>query len=98
MGRNTLDAKADVAMTEDASHVVADETIDLDQKIQALVAAAPPFYKNKSLLQLYLLIIPTCLCAAITLGFDASMMSGLQAVPSWDECRSSPNYAIFGQC
>jgi hypothetical protein len=30
------------------------------------------------------------LCAAITLGFDASMMSGLQAVPSWDECRSSP--------
>ena len=96
MDRKTLDAKADVSMTENASHVVADETIDLDQRIQDLVAAAPPFYKNKSLFRLYLLIIPTCLCAAITLGFDASMMSGLQAVPSWDECKSSPGCAIIG--
>lgn len=87
MGRNTLDAKAEVAMAEDASYVVTDEIVDLDQRIQDLVAAAPPFYKNKGLFRLYLLIVPTCLCAAITLGFDASMMSGLQAVPSWDNCR-----------
>jgi hypothetical protein len=87
MDRKSLDAKTDVAMAENAGHVAANDIIDLDQRIQDLVAAAPPFYQNKSLFRLYLLIIPTCLCAAITLGFDASMMSGLQAVPSWDECR-----------
>ncbi|KAH7469678.1 hypothetical protein FOMA001_g14004 [Fusarium oxysporum f. sp. matthiolae] len=89
MGKNSLEAKADVAMAENAGHVVDEQILDLDQRIQELVAIAPPFYHNKNLLRLYLLIIPTCLAAAITLGFDASMMSGLQAVPSWD------NFAMF---
>lgn len=87
MGKNSLDGKTDVAMAESASQAVDEQILDLDQRIQELVAAAPPFYQNKNLLRLYLMIIPTCLAAAVTLGFDASMMSGLQAVPSWDNCK-----------
>ncbi|KAF9770774.1 hypothetical protein IL306_011619 [Fusarium sp. DS 682] len=96
MGKNSLDTKADVAMAENAGHVVDEQILDLDQRIQELVAVAPPFYQNKNLLQLYLLIIPTCLAAAITLGFDASMMSGLQAVPSWDKYFGQPRGALLG--
>ncbi|KAJ4050974.1 hypothetical protein NW753_007579 [Fusarium oxysporum] len=96
MGKNSLEAKADIAMAEDAGHVVDEQILDLDQRIQELVAIAPPFYQNKNLLRLYLLIIPTCLAAAITLGFDASMMSGLQAVPSWDNYFGQPRGALLG--
>ncbi|CAF3495262.1 unnamed protein product [Fusarium graminearum] len=96
MDRKSLDAKTDVAMAENAGHIAVNDIVDLDQRIQDLVAVAPPFYKNKSLFRLYLLIIPTCLCAAITLGFDASMMSGLQAVPSWDEYFGHPRGALLG--
>lgn len=71
MGRQSLEGKTDVAMAENATQAVDEQILTLDQRIQDLVGAAPPFYKNKSLLQLYLLIIPTCLSAAITLGFDA---------------------------
>lgn len=95
MGKNSLEAKADVAMAENAGHVVDEQILDLDQRIQELVAIAPPFYHNKNLLRLYLLIIPTCLAAAITLGFDASMMSGLQAVPSWDNCKCANVLGLF---
>ncbi|QGI70416.1 hypothetical protein CEK26_002749 [Fusarium fujikuroi] len=96
MGKNSLEGKTDVAMAEDASHVVDEQILDLDKRIQELVAIAPPFYQNKNLLRLYLLIIPTCLAAAITLGFDASMMSGLQAVPSWDNYFGQPRGALLG--
>lgn len=70
MGKNSLEGKADVAMAENAGHVVDEQILDLDQRIQELVAIAPPFHHNKNLLRLYLLIIPTCLAAAITLGFE----------------------------
>ncbi|KAF5002533.1 hypothetical protein FGRMN_298 [Fusarium graminum] len=96
MGRPSLEGKTDVAMAENASQAVDEQILTLDQRIQELVAAAPPFYKNKNLLRLYLLIIPTCLCAAITLGFDASMMSGLQAVPYWDNYFGQPRGALLG--
>ncbi|KAF5560916.1 hexose transporter [Fusarium phyllophilum] len=96
MGKNSLEGKTDVAMAENAGHVVDEQILNLDQRIQELVAIAPPFYRNKNLLRLYLLIIPTCLAAAITLGFDASMMSGLQAVPSWDNYFGQPRGALLG--
>jgi hypothetical protein len=65
------------------------DVLDLDSRIQELAAAAPPFHRNPNLFKLYALIVPSCLAAAITLGFDASMMSGLQAVPAWDNCEFS---------
>lgn len=89
MGKHEQPAKtADAAVAETATEPLTTQTLDLDAQIQALALTAPPFWKNGNLLKLYLLIIPACLVAAITLGFDASMMSGLQAVPAWDECKS----------
>jgi hypothetical protein len=61
---------------------------DLDVRVQQLAKEAPPFYRNRNLLRLYLLMIPGCLVPAFTLGFDASMMNGLEAVGSWEECES----------
>lgn len=61
---------------------------ELDDRITELAAQAPPFWKNSNLFKLYLLMIPGCLFPAITLGFDAAMMNGLQAVPRWDQCKS----------
>jgi hypothetical protein len=65
----------------------ADQVLNVDQRIQELSQNCGPFYKNRNLLRLYLLLIPGCLVPAITLGFDAAMMNGLQAVPSWDSCK-----------
>jgi hypothetical protein len=68
---------------------VADDRETLDQQITRLASEAPPFYRNHNLLILYLLIIPGCLMPAVTLGFDAAIMNGLQAVPAWDACTYS---------
>ena len=54
---------------------------DIDARIQELAKSYEPFYKNGNLLLLYLLMIPSCLMASVTLGFDSAMMNGLQAVP-----------------
>lgn len=61
--------------------------LTIDERIQELARESPPFYKNRNLFKLYLWIIPGCLFPAITLGFDAAMMNGLQAVPNWDTCE-----------
>jgi hypothetical protein len=60
---------------------------DTERRLQQMTAECPPFYKNRNLLILYLAIIPGCLVPAITLGYDGSMMNGLQAVPYWDRCK-----------
>lgn len=65
------------------------DVLDTGERIQKLASEFPPFYRNRNLLTLYLLMIPGCLVPAITLGFDGAMMNGLQAVPSWDNCRYS---------
>ncbi|KAI9574381.1 hypothetical protein HD554DRAFT_30230 [Boletus coccyginus] len=44
-----------------------------------------PWYEKPNLRLLYLLMFPTCLGVEMTNGFDASMLNGLQAVPSWVE-------------
>lgn len=71
MGTIRLDTKTGVAMTENVSQDINDQILDLDQRLQSLVAACPAFFRNKNLLRLYVLIVPSCLCAAVTLGFDA---------------------------
>ena len=50
-----------------------------------------PFYKNKNLFRLYLLMIPGTLIVSATMGYDGSMMNGIQAVERWNICKlSSP--------
>ncbi|PVI02833.1 general substrate transporter [Periconia macrospinosa] len=68
----------------------------VDERIQELSRESLPFYKNRNLLKLYLLIIPGCLFPAITLGFDAAMMNGLQAVPNWDKYFGKPRGGLLG--
>ncbi|KAK2009481.1 general substrate transporter [Colletotrichum eremochloae] len=96
MSKTATEKPGDVAMVENAASIPVAETLSLDMRLQELAATAPPFYKNGNLLKLYLLIVPGCLCAAITLGFDASMMSGLQAVPFWDAYFGKPRGALLG--
>lgn len=52
-----------------------------------MIANCPPFYQNRNLLKLYLLMIPGCLVPAVTLGYDSAMLNGLQSVPNWDTCE-----------
>lgn len=72
---------------EKANSGVDADILDIGQHIQILADECPPFYRNRNLFFLYLLMIPGCLVPAITLGFDGAMMNGLQAVPSWDDCE-----------
>ncbi|KAH6695082.1 general substrate transporter [Plectosphaerella plurivora] len=84
----------DPSISEVADDGPARET--LDQQITRLASEDPPFYRNHNLLVLYLLIIPGCLMPAVTLGFDAAIMNGLQAVPAWDAYFNKPRGAILG--
>lgn len=62
---------------------------DIDERLQALVQSSLPFYRKRNLTTLYLLMIPGCLLPAVTLGFDAAMMNGLQAIETWVDCELS---------
>ncbi|KAG9317759.1 hexose transporter [Chiua virens] len=55
-----------------------------------------PWYRKPNLRLLYLLMIPTCLAVEVTSGFDATMVNGLQAVPSWLEYFHHPRSASLG--
>ncbi|CAH0020325.1 unnamed protein product [Clonostachys rhizophaga] len=69
---------------------------EFDNFIQQEAAKCPAFYKCPNLLKLYLLMASGCLLPAVTLGFDSSMMNGLQAVPAWDTYFNSPRGSILG--
>lgn len=73
-------------MVENASSKQDVEVLDIDARLQELAQAAPPFYKNRNLISLYLRMIPGCLVPAVTLGFDGAMLNGLQAVETWISC------------
>ncbi|KAH6869694.1 general substrate transporter [Thelonectria olida] len=72
------------------------DVLDTGERIQQLANDCPPFYRNRNLLTLYLLMIPGCLVPAVTLGFDGAMMNGLQAVPSWDDYFNQPRGSLLG--
>lgn len=67
--------------------IIQEPAIDSDVQLQILSASCPPFFRNRKLMCLYLLMIPGCLVPAITLGFDSAMLNGLQSVPEWDQCK-----------
>lgn len=70
------------------------EVLDIDARLQELAQAAPPFYKNRNLISLYLRMVPGCLVPAVTLGFDGAMINGLQAVETWISCMHQPYPAV----
>ncbi|KAL2833968.1 general substrate transporter [Aspergillus pseudoustus] len=72
------------------------ELSDLDARLQQLAQEALPFYKNRNLLTVYLLMIPGCLVPAVTLGFDGAMMNGLQAVNTWIDYFDNPSGSLLG--
>ncbi|KAF7527522.1 hypothetical protein G7054_g10441 [Neopestalotiopsis clavispora] len=54
-----------------------------------------PWYRQRHLLHLNLLmLIP--LCSGAGLGFDASMMNGLQALDNWKEYFHNPSSSVLG--
>ncbi|KAG9317747.1 general substrate transporter [Chiua virens] len=55
-----------------------------------------PWYCKPNLRLLYLLMLPTCIGVEMTSGFDASMVNGLQAIPSWLDYYDHPRSASLG--
>ncbi|KAH7018177.1 uncharacterized protein B0I36DRAFT_297721 [Microdochium trichocladiopsis] len=95
---STKEAEAWATPVEDARNGGGAALEDTDGILQRLANEAPPFYKSRNLLMLYLLLIPGGLMPAVTLGFDGAMMNGLQAVPAWDNCCivATPFISIVG--
>jgi len=62
----------------------------VDDMLSTLVAQDDvPWYRKPNLRKLYLLFIGSVLCIETTSGYDASVVNGLQAVPRWNQCKSS---------
>lgn len=78
--------KTTACLVEDIKE--ARDIFDVDSRLQDLARNSPPFYRKRNLTTLYLLMVPGCLVPAVTLGFDGAMMNGLQAISTWNKCRS----------
>lgn len=63
-----------------AEHVDNPEKIDMDND-------NIHWWKQPGLRRLYLLM-PFLFLGSTTLGYDGSLLNGLQAMPSWKECES----------
>lgn len=50
------------------------------------VPASTSLFKNPSLLRLYLLLIPGSLIVSAAMGYDSSLMNGIQGVDRWQHC------------
>jgi hypothetical protein len=48
---------------------------------------ATPWWKQKNLRKLYLMM-PLLFLVSTTLGYDGSLLNGLQTMPTWQECES----------
>lgn len=46
-----------------------------------------PWYKQPELRRLYLMM-PFLFLGSTTLGYDGSLLNGLQTMPAWKECKS----------
>lgn len=53
------------------------------------VANHLPWWRQPGLRQLYLMM-PILWFGSTTLGYDGSMLNGLQSMPSWQQCAFSP--------
>lgn len=57
-----------------------------DAHIPAIEWQRITWYKNASLRKLYLLM-PILFLSSTTRGYDASLLNGLQTIPSWKNCE-----------
>lgn len=57
--------------------------------IRLIKADTVPWYKKPNLRFLYLCLIPAALGVEMTTGYDGSVLNGLQAVATWQTCKSS---------
>jgi hypothetical protein len=54
---------------------------------------ATPWWKQKNLRKLYLMM-PLLFLGSTTLGYDGSLLNGLQTMPTWQECESGINESV----
>lgn len=52
-----------------------------------------PWYKQSELRKLYLMM-PFLFLGSTTLGYDGSLLNGLQTMPAWKECKSTSNLRL----
>jgi hypothetical protein len=54
--------------------------------VELVTADKTPWYRKKNLMRLYMFLAPAAMGVEWTSGFDGSIMNGLQAVQTWDNC------------
>ncbi|KAL5627116.1 hypothetical protein FOBRF1_001459 [Fusarium oxysporum] len=60
------------------------------------VPASTSLLKNPSLLRLYLLLIPGSLIVSAAMGYDSSLMNGIQGVDRWQNYFNHPQGSLLG--
>ncbi|KAF4417220.1 hexose transporter [Fusarium acutatum] len=58
--------------------------------------ASTSLFKNPSLLRLYLLLIPGSLIVSAAMGYDSSLMNGIQGVDRWQNYFNHPQGSLLG--
>ncbi|CAF3544528.1 hypothetical protein SNK05_013134 [Fusarium graminearum] len=53
-------------------------------------------FKNPSLMRLYLLVIPGSLIVSAAMGYDSSLMNGIQGVNRWQDFFNHPEGSLLG--
>lgn len=61
--------------------------IDVSEETQAPQGSALPFWKQTELRKLYLMMV-FLFMGSTTLGYDSSLLNGLQTMGSWQTCKS----------
>ncbi|KAH8169687.1 sugar transporter domain-containing protein [Sarocladium implicatum] len=62
----------------------------------AVAADTTPFRRNPSLIRLYLLLIPGSLVMSAAMGYDSSLMNGIQGVDRWVKYFNNPTGSLLG--
>lgn len=52
-------------------------------------------WKDAALLKLYLLLVPGSLIISASMGYDSSLMNGLQGVDHWMECKLFSPFTVL---
>ncbi|KAH6967150.1 hypothetical protein EDB82DRAFT_562962 [Fusarium venenatum] len=58
--------------------------------------ASTSLFKNPSLMRLYLLLIPGSLIVSAAMGYDSSLMNGIQGVNRWQNYFNHPEGSLLG--
>lgn len=74
---------------EEGLATTATETVLADNPPNTPVGADVHWWQQPNLRNLYLLM-PFLFLGSTTLGYDGSLVNGLQTMPSWQECLSPP--------